>query len=529
MAGRSRGLSAIVVACLLAAGGPVALAQVQEAPPAPRFAIKSFAVEGNTILPQAEVDALVAPYVGPDRDFGSVQQALEALQDAYTKRGFTAVRVLVPEQDLVSGRVRLQVIEARLRKITVQGNQFFTEPNVVATIPSLQAGEPPNTTKISQSVQLANENPAKQVTVVLEGTDEPGKTDAIVRVTDENPKRVTLSVDNTGTPGTGSLRVGAGYQDANLTGRDDVLTAQYVTAPTKLNDVKIFGVGYRLPMYQWGGAFDFVAGYSDVNSGTVAGLFTVSGSGTILGARYTQTLPNIDAYQQKLSLGLDYKAFTQNVGLLGVPGSLVPDITVHPLSVVYTGRLSRAGDDISFSAGVSQNFGWGNDGRQADFTAQRPGARADYRIYRIAAAWSKLLPNDLIARLVGNAQVASGPLVPGEQFGLGGQDSVRGFYEREAANDSGERLSAELYGPDLGARLGDGWRARALGFYDMANGRDKDPERAGHNGLSSVGVGLRASYGRSLSMRVDAASVLNQSLSRPGNRGRIHFSVVYSF
>ncbi len=513
----------------LAAWPLVAAAQLQEVPPAPRFRIQSFVVEGNTLLPQAEVDRLVAPYLGADKDFGSVQQALEALQDAYLQRGYSAVRVLVPEQDLVSGRVHLQVIEARVRGIRVEGNHFFSEANVLAALPALREGEPPNTRAISQNVQLANENPAKQTAVVLESTAEPGKADAVARVVDNDPRRTTLSLDNTGTPLTGMLRAGAGYQHANLTGRDDVLNAQFITSPTRVNDVKIFGVGYHLPKYDWGGAFDFVAGYSDVNSGVVQNLFTVSGSGTIFGARYTHTLPGIDAYQQKLALGLDYRAFKQNVALVGTTGTLVPDITVHPVSLTYNGRLSQVGSDLSFYGSLSQNLPGGNDGDQAAFDLQRPGARADYRIARAGASWSRVLAADYLLRLSANAQFASGPLVSGEQFGLGGQDSVRGFYERESANDSGERFSAELYGPDFGSRLGDLWRARLLGFVDSASGRDKDPERSGHNGLSSLGVGARITQGRSLSMRVDVAAVRNASLSRPDNRGRIHFTLAYSF
>ncbi|HZQ73386.1 MAG TPA: ShlB/FhaC/HecB family hemolysin secretion/activation protein [Burkholderiales bacterium] len=518
----------------LAMSCSLALGQVQEAPPAPRFAIQKFTVDGNTLLPQKEVDRLVAPYIGPDRDFGSVQEALEALQQAYADRGYTAVRVLVPEQDLRGGDVHLQVVEARVRDIKVEGNRFFDAANVLASVPALKQGEPPNTRKISQDIQLANENPAKQTTVVLEPSDEPGKTDATLRVVDDDPRRVTLSLDNTGTPATGMLRAGIGYQHANLTGRDDVLSAQFITSPTEINNVKIFGAGYHLPMYRWGGAFDFIAGYSDVNSGTVLDLFTVSGSGTILGARYTHTLPNIGAYQQKLGVALDYRAFKQNVVLVGTTGTVVPDITIHPISLTYTGRQSLAGSDLSFLVSVSQNIPdipSSSDGNQDAFSLQRPNAPADYRIFRAAGAWSYALPNDFLLRLAANGQWARDPLVPGEQFGMGGQDSVRGFYEREAANDSGLRVSGEVYGPDMGARLGlgDTWRARLLGFIDAAHGEDKDPARALKTGMSSFGLGARVNQGKTLSLRVDAAIVTNQSPTRPDNHGRIHFSLAYSF
>lgn len=40
---------------------------------------------------------------------------------------------------------------------------------------------------------------------------------------------------------------------------------------------------------------------------------------------------------------------------------------------------------------------------------------------------------------------------------------------------------------------------------------------------------MRMNQGRSLSIRVDAAHVLNSSISRPDNRGRIHFALSYSF
>src|SRR5262249_60405242 len=67
-------------------------------PPQPvRFEIQRYIVEGNTLLSQSEIDGIVTPFSGKDRDFGDIQRALEALQDAYASRGYNAVRVSVPE------------------------------------------------------------------------------------------------------------------------------------------------------------------------------------------------------------------------------------------------------------------------------------------------------------------------------------------------------------------------------------------------------------------------------------------------
>jgi hemolysin activation/secretion protein len=504
-------------------------AQVQEAPPAPRFAIQRFVVEGNTLLPREEVERIVQPFAGADRDFGDVQRALEALQDAYFDRGFAAVRVLVPEQDLVAGQVRLQVIEARIRNVTVEGNKHFGEANVRSALPVLQPGEPPNTRRIGENVQLANENPARSVNVRLQATDEPGKVDAVVRVTDDPPVRYTLFADNTGTSETGEWRVGAGVTHSNVGDRDQVLTAQALTSPSNPSDVFIVGIGYRIPVYRWGGAFDFLAGYSDVDSGVVQNLFTVSGKGTIAAARYTQILPRMDAYEQKLALGFDYRDYRQNVGLVDVTGSLLPDIRTHTLSLAYSGRLSRVGQELAFQASYAQNIPGGTDGDQAAFEAQRPGANAHFQIFRAGATFTQALPGDALVRLAANGQYTWNALIPGEQFGMGGIESVRGFELREAANDVGYRVSLEAYTPDFGSNFGELWRARVVAFVDTAYGRDNSPQRSSDNGLGSTGVGLRLAHGKALSFLADFAYVTNGIATRPDGSTRAHAAIVYSF
>ena len=519
-------LLAAAIASLLVLWGSHAKAQ---APSAPRFEIRRYVVEGNTLLTQSEVDGILKPFAGKNRDFGDIQRALEALQAAYGKRGYNAVRVSVPEQDIRAGEVRLKVIEARIGRVRVQGNRFFDEKNVRAGLPSLKEGSSPNIVAIGKDAQLANENPSKQVSVALQAGDDPGQVDATVRVTDEPRSRISAYVDNTGTPSTGNYRVGAGYQNANLFNGDDVLNVQAITSPGYASDVKIFGAGYRVPIYKWGGFVDALAGYSSVNSGTVQGLFNVSGSGDVYGLRYTQLLGRIESYEHRASFGLDYRAYKNNVTLEGAPDQLVPDITARPVSLAYIGRFSRIGQDLSFNASYSRNVPGGSKGTQADFDAQRPGATANYGIVREGVAYSRLLPADFIVRALANAQQTHDLLIPGEQFGMGGADSVRGYYEREVANDVGWRASLEAYSPDFGSWFGGAWRARALIFTDAARGHDNPLERSPANKLGSYGLGGRANYGKSFALRLDVARVTEDAGTRKSGDYRAHFAAAYSF
>jgi len=513
-----------------AAPQPLLQVAPQPAPTSPKFEIQRFTVEGNTLLSQGDLDRILKPYSGKDRDFGDIQRALEALQDAYASRGYNAVRVSVPEQDIRAGQVRLRVVEAKIRRVQVQGNRFFSEKNVKAGLPSLQEGKVPNTRAISKDAQLVNENPSKQVSVALQAADDPGQVDASVRVTDEKPSRISAYVDNTGTPSTGNYRLGLGYMNANLFNGDDVLNVQAITSPSQPSDVKIFGAGYRIPIYKWSGIVDVLAGYSNVNSGTVQGLFNVSGSGDVFGLRYTQLLGRFDAYEHRASIGLDYRAYKNDV-TDSTNAQVAPDITVRPVSLAYIGRFSRVGQDLSFNVSYSRNIPGGANGSEADFAApfQRAEATPKYSIVREGVAFSQLLPSDFILRAVANAQQTRDILVAGEQFGMGGVDSVRGYYEREVANDNGWRLSLEAYGPDFGSWFGSAWRARALVFADAARGHDNTPPQNPDNKLGSFGLGARANMGKSLAFRLDVARVTQDAGTRQSGDMRVHFAAAFSY
>lgn len=497
---------------------------------APSFDIQAFVIEGNTLFQPYELHALVESFTGTQKDFGDIQRALEKLQAFYLERGYDAVRVLVPEQGIRSGRVRLQVIEARIRNVKIEGNRFFDNENVRATLPALQEGQVPNARDIGANVTLANENPIRQERVVLESTPEVGKVDAVVRVTDGDPWRTSAFFDNTGNGTTGYNRAGIGFLNANFGGADHVLNLQAITSPTQYDDVLILGVGYRIPMYRSNALLDFYGGYSDVDSGTLQDLFSVAGSGTILGARYTQVLRRLGSYEQKLAAGLEWKAFKNDVVLIGGSGTLVPDVTTLPFLLTYTGRDQEPGRDLSFfmTYAINNPHGDGDASAQA-IDGARSGAKAGFQIVRAGASYSRALKDDNILRVTFEGQYTRDALIPGEQFGLGGVNSVRGFYERTTAHDIGHRLSLEMYGPEIGYQIAPDWKARMLGFIDMGRGKDQEPVRLAESGLMSVGIGGRFTKGKHLSVRFDTGMIAHGTAGRDKSEVRTHFGIAYVF
>ena len=311
-------LSAVLAAGFFVAATP---GQAQEE----RFDISRFDIKGNTILRQADLDALVAPFVGLKRNYGDIQKALEAIEAAYRARGFGTVNVYVPEQELTSGAVRIEVTEAVVGKVSVTGNKFFDAKNVRESLPLLVEGKVPNLRDVSESVQLANENPAKQVDVTLGVSEDPNKVDATVTVVDSNPSKFILSVDNTGSNTSGDVRTGLAYQHANLLGGDEVLTAAYTTSPDKPKgtQVDVYSIAYRQPLYAWGDSIDVIYGNSNVSTPTpqatgFGAAFGIACKGEVISVRWNHIFARKGEYTSRMVVGLDHKYFNTRCPLAGV-------------------------------------------------------------------------------------------------------------------------------------------------------------------------------------------------------------------
>lgn len=497
-----------------------------------RFNIQRFDVQGNTLLPQDVVAAAVAPHAGAGRDFGDVQRALEALEAQFHARGYNVVTVQLPEQELDGGVVRLNVIETKIGRVRVSGNTVFDEANIRRSLPALKEGATPNIGLVSTQLKLANENPAKKVTLKLQG-GENDEVDASLVVADQRAWQAMLNIDNTGTDATGKTHISASLQHANLFGRDHVGSIQYTTTAENPDQVAVYGMGYHVPLYALGDSIDLYANYSDVDSGVVtAGIFdlAVSGRGTVYGGRYNHVLARRGEYSHRIVYGFDYKAFKNSVLLAGT--NFGNDVTVHPLSVGYVGMMPTATGEYGFSATWSHNFPGGSRGGDRAFAAARVGADPSYDVLRLSASASHALAGRMQgwqARVVANAQLTSDALVPGEQFGAGGSASVRGFGEREVSADAGVNANFELYGPNLCGNAA--WQCRGLAFIDAAHVKRNHalPGELDSTTIASAGLGVRVAFGNTMNLQLDWGHVVEQGELAVNDKNRVHVRLGFAY
>lgn len=520
----------LVGLCLLSMAWTGALAQAS-------VKVSGFHVTGNTLLRQEAVDAVLLPMLGT-RSIEDLQRAAAAVQSLYAAEGYGAVVAYVPPQSGNDGIVTIAVLEGKIGAIHVSGASRYSESRVRETLPDLAIGQTPRLSRIDAQLRMANENPGRQLQLLLQPGQKPGEAEARIAVEEMPLQRITLGLDNTGNARTGDYRASVGWQHANLTDRDDVLSAQLQMSPTEPSLVRVLSGGYRVPLYRQRLAIDVFAAYSDVEGGstpTIAGDLNFNGRGRVVGTRAGWYLPRWGEFDQRLALGIDHRAYLNRCSIAGLPsgvcGPAGESVTVHPLSLDYSAQSGgQRALGLSLSLSSNLRLGGTNTG-SASFEAVRPGANPNYWALRFGLTGGMAVAEDWTVRGRLTGQLTRDGLVPGEQFGIGGASSVRGYEERELVGDSGAFASFELGSPSLlnGPATG---KLSMLAFADAAvvsNQLDtpclEDRNRCT---LASLGVGARYGLGN-LQARLDLAYTLKSAARTQRGDAKAHFAVNYGF
>jgi hemolysin activation/secretion protein len=520
----------VLIACLCGSG----YAAAQTAQPV-LLEVKRFVVEGDNPLSAQETDAILAPHLGAHRSIETIEAAARALEKEIRDRGFAFHRVIVPAQRPERGDLRLQVLSFRLDDIHVTGNQHFSSENILRSIPALESGRTPNVMELGRQVGLANEHPSKRIAINIKEGKKRDHLDADVRVVDVPSSQTFLALtghtrdtNNAVNQNTGYTRLTIGYQESNLFDRDHVLTLAYTTSPEYVNRVTQLGAFYWMPFYGYNTSLNAYWTKSDVDTGTIGttgGSFDVSGRGEFYGVRVTYTLPRFGNVNHTASLSLDSRYFESTVGFTGTP---LPTTAVGslPVSLRYAGRNDQLWGGVGGYVEYVVNTSGGRSNSAADYSTARAGAERHWDAWRWGLDANYPLPKKwaLVGRY--RAQYADEPLIPGEQFGIGGAASVRGLRERETAGDRGYTLNFEARAPAVGPGL------QPFVFYDYGS-RTHVTQISGfplRDSASSLGAGLRWSWQRQLEVAVTYAHVLNGTFGESSNgHDKLLFSAFYRF
>ena len=491
-----------------------------------QFNVNDYKVEGFNPLSTKVTKAILIKYTGSFDDLSTIYDAANALEQAIKAKGYSLMSVVIPQQSVKNETIRLKTEGFKISSVDVTNNKHFSAENIKRSVPSLIVGENPNLKSVQRSLAVSNLHPSKRVSVNFLSQDKDAETvGAILRVTDQSPRQIFSWLNDAGNERTGEHRLGLGYQHNNLLDKDHSLTFTYTTSPQQPSDVRQIGINYRIPLYKYGGLIDLLGFDSDIDTGRVAEVFDVSGRGKTLRVGYTQLLAKRGNYGHKLYFSIEDKLFDNEVVFEGT--SLVPDVRSRPVTIGYNNTLARGKAKLVNDVAVFKNISGGSLNTDQDYAASRVGATQDWQAMRVSSTLNVPLKSwRLLAQL--KAQFSDQPLITGEQFGLGGQNSVRGFEERELVGDAGWFSSLQLWAPVYkGLGFGAFWDHGAI------SRRNPLEDEIASETIESIGAGVRwTSKDSHWSAKLDFAHVINGPLvTGPGitaeGDSRLHFTIIY--
>ena len=494
------------------------------------FELTDFEVIGENPLSETQTRKILNVYLGSDRGIDDIENAANALEKAIADKGFSFYRVSLPPQELTDGVVDLLIKRYAIGKIEVSGNKHYTEKNIVASMPALKAGSSPSTKSIARSLRFANDNAGKRVRVTLAPGEQDYKVDAKITVVDQYPLSFGTWLNNTGTDVSGDFRVGASVSHRNLFGRDHSASLSFITSPEGINDVQQIIANYSIPLYTLGGTLTFVAVQSGIDSGTIADVFDVAGRGEVYGLGYSHALASVGRYHHSFSLQLNDKLFDNDIQFEG--NQVLDDVRSRPLSLSYKSSWENdKGLQLSgFITGTS-NLSGGSFNDEFFYEQARIGAVDDWQKFDLGfnIQYSKAKWLYSLAAKIG---LSSDRLITGEQFSVGGANSIRGLEERELRGDEGYQINLQVWAPEVIKGV------RPVAFIDMGqvdNNLPIDGELSSESVLSAgilVNWNPTAKITASISYGylIDGIDGGDQSNSSSGDGdGKLHFNLAYRF
>jgi hemolysin activation/secretion protein len=459
-------------------------------PTGPRFILRRVDVTGNTILPQAAIAEITAPFLGHEIGSADLEELRYRLTQAYVERGYINSGAILPDQQIQDGVVTYRMIEGRLVDIEVTGTQWLSPQYVRNRLTGLS--EPVNIHDIEERIQLLLQDPTiLRMNVELVPGPVPGQARLLANVTESNLYSLGATIANNEPPNVGSVHGQLNGVLRNLTGWGDRLAMYY----GRTQGVNEGGFAWTFPLtpegaavtvsWDYNGAGVVSEEFRDLNIRSVTATYGVAVS-----------VPLYRTATRALTLTADLERRSNDTFLLGEPFSFAPGFvngharaSIARLSLDWTDR--RADQVVALRSTVSHGLGI--------LGATNPGQppNADFTAWLGQAQYVHSLPGS--SQIIGRAaaQLSSAPLLPFEQVAIGGMNTVRGYRQNALVRDNAVLLSLEgriplfdLSLPTAGFREWSG-PIQLAPFLDYGTGWNTQSPTPKPRALAGMGIGLR--------------------------------------
>jgi hemolysin activation/secretion protein len=492
-----------------------------------KFSVSRIEVVGSTVFTPEQFAVITNPFIGRELSFTELLQVKDAITKFYTDQGYVTTGAVITPQTVEVGVIKIQVIEGSLEEIKVIGNRRLNSKYISDRI-RIGAKKPLNVPRLIEKLQLLRLDPRIQnLSAELQTGTRTGSNILRVNVEEADTFKLTANLNNGRSPSVGSFRRGIDLQEANLLGLGDTLGVGYANT----DGSNTIAFNYTLPVNAHNGNvfFGLNQGWNNVIEKPFSVLDIQS---NILSYElgYRQSL--LQKPTQELAMGLSFsrqetqtKLGLDNIGSFklspGADDQGRTNISALRFFQEYTQRSNK------YVLAARSQFSLGVDWFGTNVNADEPDSR--FFAWRGQGQWLRQLAPDTLFLVRGDLQLAATSLVPLEQFGLGGQQSVRGYRQDSLLTDNGLLFAAEFRLPIVRIPKMAGV-LQLTPFIDVGKGWNVKGEDPSSNSLVGTGLGLLWKQGDRLSARFDWGIPLTstEGEKRSLQENGLYFSISYS-
>jgi hemolysin activation/secretion protein len=498
-------------------------------------------IASSDLLKKPEFATKMQRFFGKPVTLGGLDEITKEVINYFREQGFPVVNVVVPQQNVKDGVIQILAIEAKVGRVKVEGARWFRPDNIRAEV-KLREGDKIDANQLQDDVGWLNTNPFRTCDLIFEPGTEEGTTDLVIQTKDRLPLRLYTTFDDYGIDLTGKNRQSLGFNVGNLFSLDQQAGFQYTTAwKDVFNSMNAYSGSYSIP-FPWRNSMTLYGSYTKSDA-VLAANQSLQGDSWQISERYNVPLPTFGPLSHSLFAGTDFKQsinaltiFGTNIGS-GINSGLAP-FSIFQLTAGYDATVQ---DDWGLTSGEAAVYyspggvsGWNN---QKQFNQVILNANDNYVYGKFNFNRTFILPYKFTISGNFNAQLASTPMMPTEQYGIGGYNTVRGYDERSANGDQGYLMNVELRTPPgsifkmFGNQTVDD-SFQFIGFFDYGYVEDIQAPAGSLEQtvfLMSVGPGLRYNIDRFVSVRFDWGFQLHQAPigSVTGSRAELSATVAY--
>ena len=472
------------------------------------FEVKNYDFQGNTVLEETEVEAILKDYRDRPLTFADLLELETKLTKLYTSQGYINSGVVIPAQNITAdGIVIIQAIEGRVDSINVKVDGRLKESYIRSR---LERGTttPLNINELQEALQLLQLNPLiDSLNAELAVGLSRDRWELDVDVNQAPAFDPVIFANNSRTPSVGSFQRGLELNHNNVLGYADRFSFVYKNTDGS-ND---FDVNYNIPV----NSLDGTAGirYRFVDSNIIEGNFDdldIESQTDELEFVFRQPilLQASAESTQEFALGLEFSRQTNEVSLDDEPfPDLSPGADENGETKISAIRFfqdwtKRTRKDV-FAARSQLSAGLDI----FDATVNEGAPDGKFVSWRGQVQWLRQLQSSSNINLLlrSDIQLSSDDLVPLERFSLGGVDSVRGYRQDALLGDSGIFASAEVRIPFYRWDNNQS-NLSAIPFVDFGtswSNSDELEDSQEEDTVVSLGVGLQLNLSDILRARVD--------------------------